>query len=218
MITFEQARLWYPTSDPAHGFDHIERVVHLACRLALAEGADEEIVFAAALLHDAQDPACSPASPDASLEHRQTHHHASASFARKVLLAENWQEERIARVEHCIRSHRFRDPSEPPATLEARVLFDADKLDAIGATGAARAVAYAAQAGMPAFYPPSPQFVASGSLSPGELYSAYHEYLFKLQKLKDRLYTQTGRTLAQERHRFLADFFSRLEAEHQGIS
>ena len=54
MPTIESARSWYPVNDPVHGFDHVLRVYHLAEQLALAEGADLEIVRAAALLHDAE--------------------------------------------------------------------------------------------------------------------------------------------------------------------
>ncbi len=147
---------------------------------------------------------------------RRTHQASAADFAGQVLLQEGWDEADIQAVQHCIRAHRFRDDTEQPQTLEAQVLFDADKLDAIGATGVARAVAYAANAGMPAYIQPSESFLASGKMAPGELHSAYHEYLFKLRKLKDRMYTRTGRELAEARHRVMADFFDQLQAEAGG--
>ena len=129
---------------------------------------------------------------------------------------EGWPDERIAAVKHCIRSHRFRDDREPPATLEAQVLFDADKLDAIGAIGVARAIGYAAQAGQPAYAPATQQFIETGELSPGEPHSAYHEYLFKLRHIKDRMLTRSGRALAEQRHRVMAEFFERLKEEMEG--
>jgi uncharacterized protein len=147
------------------------------------------------------------------LNNRLDHHQASAEFAGQVLRAEGWPVERIAAVQHCIRAHRFRDDSEQPQTLEAQVLFDADKLDAIGAIGVARAIAYAAQAGQPAYAQPSERFLKTGQKESGEPHSAYHEYIYKLRKLKDRLYTTTAQTLAQERHRMMSEFFARLEAE-----
>jgi uncharacterized protein len=215
MPTIEQASHWYPRRDPVHGFDHVLRVVRLAERLAQAEGADLEIVRAAALLHDAQsdDPLV---SSDSSAAVREAHHHASAAFAARVLRAEGWPEERIAAVQHCIRAHRFRDRREPPQTLEAQILFDADKLDAIGAIGAARAVAYAAQDGLPAYSTPSEQFRRTGQKEPGEIHSAYHEYLFKLSKLEERLYTPSARLIAAGRHRFLESFFQQIIAEIDG--
>lgn len=207
MPSLESARAWYPGSDPVHGFDHIQRVYRLAEKIARAEGADLEIVRAAALLHDAQDSqAAEPAA-------RATHHQASAGFAARVLRAEGWQDRPIAAVQHCIRAHRFRDNSEPPQTLEARVLFDADKLDAIGAIGVARAIAFSARVPQPFYAPPSSQFMDTGQPEHGEPYTAYHEYLFKLGRIRERLFTQTARKMAEDRHSFMDDFFRRLMAE-----
>jgi uncharacterized protein len=210
MLNLETARSWYPVDDPVHGFDHVSRVFHMAECIAQAEGADLEIVRAAALLHDASGDGADSAAERAS------HHHASADFAAQVLLAEGWEAERIAAVQHCIRAHRFRDASEPPSTLEAQILFDADKLDAIGAIGVARAVAFAVQAGQPAVAIPSEQFVQTGRLEPGEAHTAFHEYNFKLSRLKDRLFTSTARRLAAERHRAMEDYFASLDAELRG--
>ena len=212
MPTIEEARNWYPDADPVHGFDHVLRVYRLAERLARLEGADAQIVLAAVLLHDAQG---SSAGQGAA---RLNHQHASAEFAGQILQAEGWPAERIAAVQHCIRAHRFRDEREQPATLEAQVLFDADKLDAIGAIGVARAVAFAARAGQPAYAVPSPRFLEGGQLMPGELHSAYHEYLFKLCKLKERLYTPTALEIAEQRHAYMTEFFNRLGEEIQGIA
>jgi len=226
MPSISQARAWYPDPDPVHGFDHILRVYSLAERLAQIEGANVEIVRTAALLHDAEG--YSPSADDNMLSAdgglashtaaRQNHHHASAEFARQVLEAEGWSAECIAAVQHCIRAHRFRDNLEEPQTLEAKVLFDADKLDAIGAIGVARAIAYAARKGMPAYAPPSENFLQTGQEEAGEPHSAYHEYLFKLVRLKDRLYTKAGYALAEERHRRMETFFNQLAAEVHGES
>ena len=209
MPTIEQSHQWYPADDPVHGFEHVLRVLRLAEQIAQAEGADMEIVRAAVLLHDAAADLAGGGEPSA----RGAHHLSSASFARQVLSAEGWPEARIAAVQHCIRAHRFRDDTARPQSLEAQVLFDADKLDAIGASGVARAVAYAARLGQPAYAAPSARFIESGQLQPGEPHSAYHEYIFKLRKLKDRLHTPTARRMAEERHRLMADFFERLRQE-----
>jgi uncharacterized protein len=210
MLDLRTASTWYPHSDPIHGFDHVLRVLRLAEHLALQEGADVEIVRAAVLLHDAHDPRQAISNVQAMRDH---HHLNSADFARQVLQAEEWPEVRIAAVEHCIRAHRFRDNSEPPQTLEARVLFDADKLDAIGAIGVARAIAFAAQNGQPPYARPSEHFLRTGECEVGESHSAYHEYLFKLNKLSNRMYTRTARQIADQRHWYMQGFFERLAAE-----
>jgi uncharacterized protein len=209
MPTIEQARVWYKEADPVHDFDHVLRVYHLAERIAQVEGADLEIIRAAALLHDAEGSA--PGS-----ETRQSHHHRSANFAGLVLAAEGWPQERIAAVQHCIRGHRFRSDGERPETIEARILFDADKLDVLGAIGVARTVVYAALNGQPFYAQPSARFIESGVKEPGEPHSSYHEYLFKLRKIKDMLFTTTARSLASERDAYLKGYFQQLAAELSG--
>jgi uncharacterized protein len=209
MLTLKQASAWYQNADAVHDFDHVRRVYRMAERLAQVEGADLEIVRAAALLHDIEGTA-----PGEAVRHN--HHHASADFAAGVLAAEGWSEARIAAVQHCIRAHRFRDDREPPRTIEAKVLFDADKLDVLGAIGAARVVVYAALAGQPLYVEPSEHFLHSGEGEPGEPHSAYHEFLFKLSKIKDRLFTPTARALAEQRHKYLQDYFDQLKLELDG--
>jgi uncharacterized protein len=209
MPSLERVRPYYASADPVHDFDHILRVLALAERIGPAEGADMEILRAAVLLHDA-----SGAAPD-DREGRTTHQHASAEIAREVLLAEGWPEERIAAVQHCIRAHRFRG-NEAPHSLEAKILFDCDKLDVLGAIGVARTVAYAALAGEPLTGAPSEKFLATGEKEPGEPHTPYHEFIFKLSRIRDRLHTPTARALAADRHRYLADYFDRLTLEVKG--
>lgn len=210
MPSLDDARAWYPANDPVHGFDHVLRVYRMAERLAQAEGADLEIVRAAALLHDARGSATE--GGDAG---REDHHQASADFARQVLLAESWEEDRIAAVQHCILAHRFRDDTRPE-TLEARIIFDADKLDVIGAIGVVRTVAFDVVVGQPVYARPSDLFLETGQKEPGEPHSSVHEYLFKLSKIKDQLHTPAARHIADQRHQFMQAFFERLDAEMQG--
>ncbi len=208
MPTIEQARAWYTESDAVHDFEHVLRVYRMAERLAAAEGADLEIIRAAALLHDAEG-----AAPGG--ESRADHHHASAEFAAQVLASEGWSLERIAAVQHCIRAHRYRG-TEAPQTLEAQIIFDADKLDVLGAIGAARVIGYASLAGTPWYQQPSQQFLDSGKEVEGEAHSAYHEHLFKLRKVRDRMHTATARSIAEERLQYLDEFFERLIEEWNG--
>ena len=122
---------------------------------------------------------------------------------------------------HAIEAHRFR--AEPaPATLEAQCLSDADKLDAIGAIGVARAYAYAGAHGTALWKLPW-QAIAGGKgdavRSPDDLggdYTPVHEFVYKLDRIPDRLYTATARTIAAERQRFMRVFFDRLDEEAMG--
>ena len=206
MPSIEAARQWYPEYEPVHGFDHVLRVLHLATWLGEKLAADLEILKAAALLHDA-----SGAHPEGE-EGRESHEHTSAKFAVEVLLAEGWEQEAIRAVEHCIRAHRYRGQIKPE-TIEAQILFDADKLDVIGAFGVSRTIGFAIQAGQPIYAEPSAQFLESGIEISGEAHSAYHEYLYKLVKVKQRLYTTPAQELASSRFKILKKFFDQLNLE-----
>ena len=197
MPTIEEARAYYPDDDPVHGFSHVLRVYKLCEIIADAEGADLKIVRAAALFHDV----------DGDVDVREGHHLAAAGFAEQTLREEDWEKGDIEAVAHCIRAHRFRNHEEQPETLEAQVLFDADKIDAIGAVGVARAVSYAVRAGMDVYAPPSPTYLETGKLAPDETQTVAHEYLYKLRQIRDRLYTSTGKSLAVERHDLMVKFF-----------
>ncbi len=210
-ISVEEAKAWYQEADEVHSFEHVLRVKAMAERIGKAEGADLEIIEAAAYLHDSRG-----ASPAEGGKERKEHHIASAEFAGEVLANKGWSQERIEAVQHCILAHRFRHSGERPETLEAQCLFDADKLDVLGAVGAARTIAYAVLAGQPVFSEPSQQFLETGIKEPGEPHSSYHEYLFKLRKVKNQLFTRTGKAIAQERDAYLTEFYERLLAEYKG--
>ena len=199
MIGVEQAHALYSTGDAAHDFDHVLRVTALAVHIAQAESANVEIVRTAALLHDI------------GLDNGRVRHEETAAERARGILA-GQPPEKVEAVAQAIRSHRFR-AGPPPQTLEAKCLFDADKLDAIGAIGVARVFAYGGAAGqrlwaeVPEGYD---EHLASSEHTP------VHEFAVKLAKIKDRLTTETGRRIGQERHDFMAAFFARLEAEVKG--
>ena len=197
MPTIEEARVYYPADDPMHGFSHVLRVYRLCEMIGKEEKCDLKILRAAALLHDVEG----------DVDVRINHHLAAADFAEKVLIKEGWEVSEIQAVLHCIRAHRFRNQDEEPTTVEAKVLFDADKIDAIGAVGVARAVSYAVRAGMDVYAPPSEHYLSTGELAPRESQSVSHEYLYKLRHIKDRIFTKTGRSLAEQRHDLMVKFF-----------
>ena len=206
MPTITEAQSWYPANDPTHGFTHIRRVYALCERLGSEENANLEILRAAALLHDAKS------GPSV----RKEHHLASAEFAGQILRAEGWAEEDISAVQHCIRAHRFRDREEQPQSLEAKVLYDADKIDSIGAVGVMRVVAYAVLHKQDLYALPSRQFLSTGEREAKEPHTPLHEFIYKLQYIKGRLYTRSGKALAMQRHGFLVHFFEQFEAELKG--
>ncbi|PKN99710.1 MAG: hypothetical protein CVU42_06905 [Chloroflexi bacterium HGW-Chloroflexi-4] len=209
MLTLENALIWYEHINVVNGFSHIERVYKISERLALAENADLDIVHAAALLHDVEGTV--PGS-----EAREQHHLLSANFAGRILQNEGWSEDRIKAVQHCIRTHRYRCDSEIPATIEAKCISDSENLDVLGAIGAIRTMLCAAIDGSHIDVRPSQQFLENWTKKPDELYSAYHEYLFKIQKVEQKLFTQTAREIAKNRREFLNLFIEQLIAEIKG--
>jgi uncharacterized protein len=203
MITVEKASRLYPKDDTAHGFDHVLRVLRLAERIGQAEGADLEIVRAAALLHDV----ARPEEEDSGACHAQ----AGSKRAREIL--QGHPPEEVEVVAQAIATHRFREKSIPQ-TLEAQVLYDADKLDAMGAVGVARAYAISGQTRQRLWGPVPADYQGEAQGTPE--HTAVHEFVFKLSRLKETLFTPTARAIAEERHRYMVQFFSRLEKEVKG--
>jgi uncharacterized protein len=207
-VSIETARVLYEQGGGGHDFDHVLRVLALAVRIARLEGADLGVVQTAALLHDVGES-----------QGRADHHLRGASIARDLLRGQ--PPEFVEAVAHAIEAHRFR--SEPvPRTLEARVLSDADKLDAIGAVGIARVFAYAGARGTPLWRMPWQEIAAQSVASDGHppapdaSYTPVHEFVYKLDRIPDRLFTATARAIAAERQAFMREFFDRLDMEAEG--
>jgi uncharacterized protein len=102
-----------------------------------------------------------------------------------------------------------------PETLEAKCLYDADKLDSIGAIGVGRAFAYAGAHGSRLWNAPFDDILAQ-PLPGGAEYTPVHEYVFKLRRILATLHTPTAQTLGRRRHAFMESFFAQLEDEMSG--
>lgn len=204
IVSYAKGRLEADAS--CHDWDHTLRVLNAALELGRAEGADESVVTAAALLHDI-------ARPEEMRDHGKSDHSLlGAKMALAFLNAEGFGKESWRRhVADCIRTHRYRSRTgEAPATVEARVLFDADKLDSLGAVGLARAFHFAGKTG--ARVHNTEQEALAGE-SYGREDSAYREYLVKLRYLPEAMLTATGKKIALARREFMRRFFEELDAE-----
>ncbi|GAA4719069.1 HD domain-containing protein [Brevibacillus fulvus] len=191
-----QAKRYFDGQDPAHDWYHNWRVMVLCERIGQEEGADMEVLRLAALLHDI-----------GRAEERRTgecHAEISAREAGGLLKSEGYGEALIATVQKAILTHRYRKQN-PPATLEERILFDADKLDSIGAIGVARAFAYSGVLGQPL-----------QSDQPDQ-HTPEREFRRKLVTIKERLFTPTAKQIAAERHRYMVEFFERWQKELLGV-
>lgn len=207
-LTDDEAKKLYQTDDSAHDFDHVLRVTRMAMHLAQLEGADQSIVRLAALLHDLPVPA---SFTTAFASERKSHHLAAAEYAGHLLAERGLGTNEVANVVHCIQAHRFRDRTIQPQTLEAQCLYDADKLDAIGAIGVARVFAFAGSHGNRLWTTPWQEIAEPPTQTVD--YTPGHEFVFKLKRLLDTLYTASARKIGQERHDFMIQFFTQLDLE-----
>jgi uncharacterized protein len=189
--TFEKIRNHVTTilgQEGSHGMDHVVRVTSLCRIIGADEHADMAILIPAALLHDIARPVEKLRSVPHEME--------GSRIAEQYLRSIHYDETRIPAIAGAIRTHRFRS-NELPATLEAKVLSDADKLDAMGASGIARTFMRAAEYG--------------GGID--DAVAHFHDKLLKLDRL---MYTESGRRIAKTRHAFLIWFLDTLEEERGG--
>lgn len=190
----------------SHDWDHTQRVYELCLRIGCKEGADLEILKLAALLHDIGREA------EDRTNGRICHAQKSAAQARRILTKQGIDRERVNKIVRCIETHRFRG-RDLPDSLEGKVLFDADKLDSIGAVGIGRAFLFAGEVGA-RLHDPRIRVDQTEPYSRDD--SAYREFLVKLSKIKDRIFTREGRRIARDRHRYMTEYFKRLNRETAG--
>jgi len=195
---------------PSHDFSHAERVYRLAERIAMAEGADLFVVRMAALLHD-----IGRAEESRVGGMGDCHEELSVRMASPILERLGVDGERKAAILHAIAAHRHRR-GEEPLTVEARCLFDADKLDSLGAVGIARSYLWLGEHGRGVYYPEEEYANVDPKDNRAEVDSTQREWHIKLKYLKDRMYTATGRRIAVERHERMARILDEIEKEVKG--
>lgn len=193
-----------------HDWAHIRRVWLMARRLALAApGANQEVTELGALLHDIAD-----------WKFHDGDYEAGPRAARAWLQSQHASEELIGRVETIIREVSFKGlgVATPVSSIEAALVQDADRLDAIGAIGIARAFAYGGHKGRslhdPAIAPVAHESFANYQKNTAPTLNHFYE---KLLHLKDRLNTDAARQVAQERHAFMETYVARFLAEWDGV-
>ena len=200
------AEKWFSGARSSHDWDHTRRVLRLCRRIGPREGADMDVLCIAALLHD-----IGRREQDRS-NGVLCHAAIGAELAAPIVADLALSKRRGENILHCIRSHRYRG-DHAPATVEARVLFDADKLDAIGAVGVARAYLFAGELG-------AKLHNSGNDIAGTRRYSSedtgYREFKVKLCRIRERMLTETGRRLAEDRHHFMVAFFQRFIDEVEG--
>jgi len=179
-------------ADAAHDRAHVDRVVTTARQLAQDETAQMDVVVPAAWLHDCVVlPKDAPDRADAASR--------AADAARDFLMDEGYPDQWIPDIEHAIAAHSYSGDTEPD-TVEAKIVQDADRLDALGAVGIARC------------------FTVGGALDQSlynpddDTYTLDHFYA-KLLRLPDTMQTETGRTEAKRRAAYMRSYLNRLDDE-----
>ena len=206
--TFEELEQYMQScmEDSAHDSEHIYRVLSVALEIAETEnGVDTDVLITACLLHDIgrkeqfENPAL-------------CHAMVGGEKAYCYLTGNGFDPAFAEQVKACVQSHRYRK-ERPPQSLEAKILFDADKIDVTGATGIARTLLYKGEMSQPLYL-----LRQNGSVSDGsedETPTFFREYQFKLKHLYERLFTCRGREIALERQRAATDFYRSLLQEVQ---
>ncbi len=191
-----------------HDWWHIKRVWQNALMIGRQEKADLTIVQLGALLHDIAD-----------WKFHAGDEEAGPKAARQWLLSLDAPEELIERVCQIVKEVTFKGAGvdTTPTSLEAQVVQDADRLDAIGAIGIGRAFAYGGHKGREMYHPgQEPQLHASFEEYKKNQSPTLNHFYEKLFLLKDRLNTRTGQQMAQERHAYMQNFVERFLLEWHG--
>lgn len=193
-----------------HDYWHMYRVWQLAKQIASKEeGVDMFTLELAALLHDVAD-----------WKFHDGDDEAGPRAAREWLESLNVDDTVIAHIEQIIRTVSFKGAgvASKMDTIEGRIVHDADKLDAIGAIGIGRTFAYGGTKGRPMYDPNhSPEQHNTFEAYKNSNSPTINHFYEKLLLLKDRMYTTTGKAMAQHRHevmeQFLAEFFDEWEGK-----
>ncbi len=188
-----------------HGFDHVERVLRMAKLISKKEGGDMEIIEAAALLHDM---ARTKEDKNERLDHAAEGARMAKTYLKKISFPKN----KIGKVVHCIAVHRF-SRGKKPEIIEAKIIQDADRLDALGAIIITRVLSYGALHGLPVYDP---------KIKPLKKYTGMkatainHFYEKILKIIPSSFYTKTARKIAKQRYDFVVKFLDQFKKEWNG--
>lgn len=197
--------------DSAHDKEHIYRVLYNALNIASAEVyVDYDVLITSCLLHDI-------ARQEQHENPEICHALAGSEKAYYFLVEHGFEDEFASRVKNCIATHRFRK-SMQPESIEAKILFDADKLDVTGAIGIARTLLYQGAEAEPLY-----TMLPDGTVSDGTddvIPSFFQEYKRKLEHIDQTLYTEKAKQIAAEKKiaadRFYASLYGEVKSSYEG--
>ena len=207
----KEAEKYFKGASGCHDWTHIERVRVLALKLGKKEKANLQILEVATILHDISR------KQEMKNGGKFCHAEEGAKIAKKILKKYKIDNKSIENIVHCVLTHRYRN-ANIPKTIEAKVLFDADKLDSIGAIGIARAFLFAGSFGSNILYTGNEKHLAKSGkdYSYTKEDSSLMEYEFKLKYIKNKLLTKSGKEIGKNRDEFMKEFFKRFLDEIDG--
>lgn len=188
--------------DPAHDINHVERVVGMARHIAIEKKASMEIIAPAAWLHDLVNlPKNHPDRKRASV--------MAADEAISFLRSVDYPEKYFKDIHHAISAHSF-SAGIKPETIEAQIVQDADRLDALGAIGLARLFSITTQLQRP-FYDAADPFAKNRELD-DKLYGIDHIHI-KLKSIAETMNTDFAKKEAAKRFKYIENYLKELEGE-----
>lgn len=198
-----QVKTIYDTFDSSHDWQHIERVLHNADKIMENEPAERFLVELSILLHDVSDPKYCKEDED-----------PEGAILSSLDLSDSIRE----KIKGIIRQVSFKGGNGETATsIEAKIVQDADRLDAIGAVGIARTFAYGGAKGRGLYdWNEKPRSGMSEEEYRNKPTSSTTHFYEKLLLLKDGMNTETGKQIADERHQFMLSFLEQLKKETDG--
>ena len=207
----KEAKSYFKGASTCHDWTHIERVKILALKIGKIEKADLKVLEIAALLHDI--------GRRDEMKNKGSFCHAErgAELAEQLLKKYKLDKEITSNVLHCVKTHRYRN-NHKPETIEAKVLFDSDKLDSIGAIGIARIFLFAGSVGSKNLYTGNEKKLAKAKkdYSYTKEDSAFLEYEVKLKYIKNKMLTKEGKRMAKNRDDFMKKYFKVFWREVEG--
>lgn len=202
----DEVKRLFANAKGCHDWDHTERVLNLCMKIGEKEEANLKILFAAAALHDIGR------EEELRTNRKIDHAEYGADLAKSILGKYNYSDNEIEEISCCIRTHRYRGDNIPKS-LEAKILYDSDKIDSIGAIGIGRAFHFASEIGARVH---GAEITLENSTEFSRDDTAYRHYLDKLCKINDKLFTAEGKKIAEGRQQFMKIFFDRLNQEATG--
>ena len=175
--------------DDIHGFPHVERVYDMCIEIGEKLKSNLYILRISALLHDIGR------TKEGKDVHGKNHAEISAEMASEFLRSKtiNLSKEDVEHVMHCIQAHSFSN-NVVPKTLEAKILSDADKLDALGAIGLYRTIGFTVQ-------------------NNGGIERVIYHLENKILKLKDQMYLEISKKIAEKRQQIIVEFYNKIKEE-----